>query len=101
VNFGPLLIGNNCVLLKREEIKFSVSTISRLYDELWVGCSSAKVEMTIDEELFPFYAFYQMEYKEQKIPVLHPKLCIDNFLLNTEIAKGVDVATFSIIFSSW
>jgi hypothetical protein len=56
------------------------------------------VEMTIDEELFSFYEFYQMEYKEQKIPVLHPKLCIDNFLLNTEVAKGVDVATFSIIF---
>jgi hypothetical protein len=74
VNFGPLLIGNNCVLLlKREEIKFSVSTISKLYDELWVGCSSPKVEMTIDEELFPFYAFYQIEYKEQKKPVLHPK----------------------------
>jgi hypothetical protein len=54
--------------------------------------------MTIDEELFPFYAFYQMEYKEQKKPELHPKLCNDNFLLDTEIAKGVDVATFSIIF---
>jgi hypothetical protein len=54
--------------------------------------------MTIDEDLFSFYAFYQMEYKEQKIPVLHPKLCIDNVLLNTEVAKGVDVATFSIIF---
>jgi hypothetical protein len=54
--------------------------------------------MKIDEELFPFYAFYQMEYKEQKKPVLHPKLCIDNFLLDTEIVKGVDVGTFSIIF---
>jgi len=74
VNFGPLLIGNNSLLLlKREEIKFSVSAISKLYDELWVACSSPKVEMTIDKQLFPFYAFYQMEYKEQKKPVFHPK----------------------------
>jgi hypothetical protein len=39
-----------------------------------------------------------MEYKEQKISELQPKLCINTFLLNTEIVKGVHVVTFSIIF---
>jgi hypothetical protein len=37
VNFGPLEFGNNSVPLKKEEIKFSVTTISKLYDELGLG----------------------------------------------------------------
>jgi hypothetical protein len=72
-------------------------TISKLYDELGLGVVHQRWKWQIDEELFPFYAFYQMEYKEQKKPVLHPKLCIDNFLLDIEIVIGVDIATLSII----
>jgi hypothetical protein len=37
VNFRPLVFGNNSVPLKREEIKFSIMTISKLYDELGLG----------------------------------------------------------------